>query len=170
MWLWILLRNTFSWFFKIFSIWQSEIWTLELKRVWRLIVTVTSLYTVSVGSMSCKQSTKGGRCIRKRTKELSYCLQFFFVVTQSFLVGSARKEANVLKPCKVSFFSLYSSSKLWFLVQVFFAICLFDIMFVKSSEICLFLRYSKGLSCVWQFEMFVKVPNHLGTFFYSLTR
>lgn len=157
MWLWILLRNTFSWFFKIFSIWQSEIWTLELKRVWRLIVTVISLYTVSEGSMWCEQGTKGGRCV-------------FFVVTQSFLVGSARKEANVLMPCKVSFFSLYFSSKLWFLVQVFFAICLFDIMFVKSSEICLFLRYSKGLSCVWQCEMFVKVPNHLDTFFYSLTR
>lgn len=138
MWLfrWILLRNTFSWFYKIFSSCQSEIWTLELKRVWRLIVTVTLLYTVSEGSMWCKQSTKGGRCIRKRTKEVSYCLQFFFVETQSFLVDSARNEANVLKPCKVSFFSLYFSSKLWFLVQVFFAICLFDIIFVKSSEFC----------------------------------
>ena len=141
MWLWILLRNTFSWFFKIFSIWQSEIWTLELKRVWRLIVTVTLLYTVSEGSMWCKQSTKDGRCIRKRTKEVSYCLQFFLSWHKvswsgaSVLVGSARNEANVLKLCKVSFFSLYLSSKWWFL-RVFFAICLFDIIFVTSSEFC----------------------------------
>ena len=126
--LWILFRNTFSWFFKIFSIWQSEIWTLELKRVWRLIVTVTSLYTVSEGSMWCKQSAKGGRCIRKRTKEVSYCLQFFFVVTQSFLVGSARKEANVLKPCKVSFFSL--------------SLLLFKIMISRPGLLCnLFIWY-----------------------------
>lgn len=75
---------------------------------------------------------------KKRTKEVSFCLLlfFFFVVTQTFLVGSARNEANVLKPCKVSFFSLYFSSKLCFLVQVFFAIGLFDIIFVKSSEFC----------------------------------
>lgn len=71
----------------------------------RLIVTVTLLYTVSEGSMWCKQSTKGGRCIRKRTKEV-------FVETQIFLVDSARNEANVLKPCKVSFSSLYFSPKL----------------------------------------------------------
>ena len=95
-----------------------------------MIVTVTSLYTVSEGSMWCKQSAKGGRCIRKRTKEVSYCLQFFFVVTQSFLVGSARKEANVLKPCKVSFFSLstplqnYDFSSRSSLQSVYLILCL----------------------------------------------
>ena len=54
----------------------------------------------------------------------------FFVVTQSFLVGSARKEANVLKPCKVSFFSLstplqnYDFSSRSSLQSVYLILCL----------------------------------------------
>lgn len=63
---------------------------------------MTLLYTVSEGSMWCKQSTKGGRCIRKRTKEV-------FVETQSFLVDSARNEANVLKPFVKFLFPLSTS-------------------------------------------------------------
>lgn len=49
----------------------------------------------------------------KKKNQGSFVLfAIFFVETQSFLVDSARNEANVLKPCKVSFFSLYFSSKL----------------------------------------------------------
>lgn len=46
----------------------------------------------------------------KKKNQGSFVLfAFFFAVTQSFFVGSARNETNVLKPRKVSFFSLYFS-------------------------------------------------------------